>query len=109
MYAVDDDEELERLLAELHRRYDEAIADQAREMFESFYREQPVEIGEQHVVLLGFEGNVDAVWTVPNRPEELRRPLQRRPSLARDLDPTVPTVAVATYRREGEFTYRRES
>jgi hypothetical protein len=106
----DDDEELDRLLAELRRRCDEQTAERARQMLDSMDEIQPVEIGDQHVVLLGFEGNVDAVWAVVNRPDTLLRPLPQRPSVAKvDLDPVAVSMPVATYRREGEFTYRRES
>lgn len=109
---MDDDDELERLLAELTRLCDEATARQAQEMFDRIDEEaQPVEVGPDQVVLLGYEGQVDCVWSVPSRPEVLLRPLRQpmREMLDIHADPLRPTYRTAEYRRIGEFTYQRET
>jgi len=104
-----DDDDLERMLAELRQMCDASFNARAEDILARLDEAQPVEVGDQGVVLLGFEGNIDAVWMVPEpRPHFLKRPLRQRPSLARDYDPTVVSMPVAEYRRVGEFTYQRD-
>lgn len=107
-----DDDELERMLAELKRVCDASFNARAEDILARIDEAQPVEVGDQGVVLLGFEGNIDAVWQVREpRPYVLRRPLPQRLSAAMVVDPD-PTVLhplpVAEYRRIGEFTYQRD-
>lgn len=101
-----------RLTQELTRLCNEATAERAKEILDrSDFENRPIEVGDDQVVLLGFEDQVDAVWTVNDRPEVLLRPvpLSRRQLLNPPADPTTPDARTARYRRIGEFTYRRES
>lgn len=65
-------------------------------------------VRDGEVVLYGFEGQVDAVWPVPNRPDVLRRLVPVKVSyLVDDPGPIEPTMRTAEYRRVGESTYVR--
>lgn len=104
-----DDERFDELMAELERMCAASERERARQIIAGLGEAPPVEMTDATVVLLGYEGQVDVAWDVPPpRPETLRRPLQHR---VRDmLDPDdPPEFPVATYRRVGDFTYRRES
>jgi hypothetical protein len=105
-----EDEEFERVVAELERRCNAGIAARAKELLASIDEAQPIEVGDQHCILLGFEGNVDAVWAVPDpRPDVLLRPLQER--LTASVEPLADYRGprVALYQRVGEFTYQRDA
>jgi len=102
-----DDDDLERMLAELRAMCDASFNARAEDILARIDEDQPVEVGDQGVVLLGYEGNVDAVWQVRTRPDVLLRPLRQRVTLA-EPGPIWPPMPVAKYRRVGEFTYQRE-
>lgn len=110
MTEPSDDEELERLLADLEEWCRRSYNEKADEILARIDEVEAQEIADGQVILLGLEGQVDGVWSVPEPlPFVLRRPIQERlTALPYDGDPTVPSMRTATYRRVGQFTYQRE-
>lgn len=103
-----DDDDLKRMLAELRRMCDASFNARAEDILARLDEAQPVEVGDQGVVLLGFEGNIDAVWQVRDpRPIVLLRPLPQRLTVAIAEPGEWAPMPVAEYRRVGEFTYQR--
>lgn len=103
------DDKIERLRAEL-RALSQALVDiDFAEIVARIDEHQTIPVGDQYCVLIGFEGQIDTVFRVPEpRPHVLRRPIEPKLRVA-DFDegPTSPSFRVAEYDRVGEFTYRR--
>lgn len=98
---------LKRILAEMLRRSDAAAIAQLATELDTAVSPMVVE-GE--VVLFGFEGQVDAVWRVPDlRPERLRRPIEPRLTASAYAEPPSPNIRIAEYQRVSESTYVRVS
>lgn len=110
----DCEREFEEKVALLQEWCTEVTNKRAEQMLAEIDSVAPVELGEHDVVLLGFEGQVDAVIPLREpRPWVFVRPLRLslREMIRYDPGPvTKPEpMKVAEYRRVGESTYQRES
>jgi hypothetical protein len=86
-----DDDELERLAKRIEQRAKASMAAEAEAIGAT---ELPgVDIPEGHVVLFGFEGNVDAIvpWRDP-LPDVLKMSIERRLRISDAVDDTVPAL-----------------
>lgn len=105
-----DDDELDRLKERLEEMVRVAFNEKADEILSRVNEVEAQEIADGQVILLGSEGQVDGVWSVPDPlPDVLRRAIPSRLTAAPyDGDPTEPALRTARYRRVGQFTYQRE-
>lgn len=104
------DDEIEEMLAELRAMCDAATSARAEEILSRLDEAPAIEMGETTCILLGYDGQVDVAWDVPDpRPLTLLRPLAlpTRRYLIDEDNPVVPLLRTARYDRVGEFTYRR--
>lgn len=103
-----DDAELDRFKEWLEEWLTASFNERATEILARIDEVEAQPIGDGQVILLGTEGQVDYVWSVPDPlPDTLRAAIPSRPT-AFVGDPTDVTVRTATYHRVGRFTYQRE-
>ena len=106
---MSDDDDLERMIADLTEMCRRSTNDRADEILSQ--PDTPIfDVLPGEAVLYGFDGQIEATMFVPDFPDALKRPIPRRPTIVECTDePSVMgDCRVATYRRVGSQTYQRE-
>lgn len=108
---MDEDDEFERLLAALERCAAENFARRFDAITQQFDEEPVRDLGPDDVVLLGFEGQIDAVMALPRKLDRVRLPLRQSTRSMLAMYSAGPAamepLPTAEYDRVGELTYQR--
>lgn len=101
-------EEIERKLELLREFCARAQETEVEAIAEVSDQVEPPTILERHIVLYGFEGQVDAVVYADPPPSVYFLPVRQKFTLASlRLPPNPPLMRIASYRRVGPTTYER--
>lgn len=79
------------------------------QMVDDYSMSPEINLKPGEVILFGSEGQIDAVFRVPEPlPSVLRRPIPPRNSYLAPDEAVHPTLRTASYQRIGERTYQRD-